>query len=252
MEFWEQWLAAITASGLGLGTVVMGLSAWLGNVWSKRIETATTLKNDLERLKEESVVDKQARHDQAQLDERMKEIEQKYKELNTKGEYFHQISQQTYQKLFERKMVAYEKFLLKCYKLQKDIENYELFITNREKITNKNLLNPRILELSKIIFNDFNELIMDLNIDLIILSPELQQLVIKVENIFFGALDDGNYIRTAPIDFSNLINNPTDTEIIKKYFAYYLADKKLQDVKDIIKQIRKDVVKISNKIDTIS
>jgi hypothetical protein len=149
-------------------------------------------------------------------------------------------------------MVAYQKFLLKCYKLQKDIENYELFITNREKITNENSLNPRILELSKIIFNDFNELTIDLNIDLIILSPELQQLVIKVENIFFEALDDGNYIRTAPIDFSNLINNPTDTEIIKKYFAYYLADKKLQDVKDIIKQIRKDVVKISNKIDTIS
>ena len=252
MEFWEQWLAAITASGLGLGAVVMGLSAWLGNVWSKRIETATTLRNDLEKLKEQSVVDKQARYDQAQLDERMKEIEQKYNELNTKGEYFHQISQQTYQKLFERKMVAYEKFLLKSYKLQEDIENYELFITNREKITNENSLNPRILELSKIIFNDFNELTIDLNIDLIILSPELQQLVIKVENIFFEALDDGNYIRTAPIDFSNLINNPTDTEIIKKYFAYYLADKKLQDVKDIIKQIRKDVVKISNKIDTIS
>jgi hypothetical protein len=84
MEFWEQWLAAITASGLGLGAVVMGLSAWLGNVWSKRIETATTLRNDLEKLKEQSVVDKQARYDQAQLDERMKEIEQKYNELNTK------------------------------------------------------------------------------------------------------------------------------------------------------------------------
>ena len=130
----------------------------------------------------------------------MKEIEQKYNELNTKGEYFHQISQQTYQKLFERKMVAYEKFLLKCYKLQKDIENYELFITNREKITNENSLNPRILELSKIIFNDFNELTIDLNIDLIILSPELQQLVIKVENIRYE-----KWKKKMDEDFMNLI-----------------------------------------------
>jgi len=53
-----------------------------------------------------SYIERIGRNEQATLDERLKRLEQDHENLLTKREHFHQISQQTYQKLFEDKINA--------------------------------------------------------------------------------------------------------------------------------------------------
>jgi hypothetical protein len=62
------------------------LATWIGKVWAERIN----------------------RDEKAEIDERMKKIEQDYEQLKIRNDYFHQVSQQTYQKLFEKKLDIYE------------------------------------------------------------------------------------------------------------------------------------------------
>ena len=62
------------------------MATWIGKVWAERIN----------------------RDEKAEIDERMKKIEQDYEQLKIRNDYFHQVSQQTYQKLFEKKLDIYE------------------------------------------------------------------------------------------------------------------------------------------------
>ena len=70
-------------------------------------------------------LERTGRNEQAAIDERLKNLEQDHIKLLTKGEQFHQISQKTYEKIFEKKVEVYMKLVsLKQYYLSsKEIFN---------------------------------------------------------------------------------------------------------------------------------
>ena len=83
-NFWQELII-----NLGGNAVLGGLIIYLGKIYLERI----------------------GRKEQAAIDERLKRLEQDHEKLLTKNEHFHQISQQTYQKLFDRKIAVYDELL---------------------------------------------------------------------------------------------------------------------------------------------
>lgn len=104
----EIFLSTLIGSGIGIGAILFGLSKWLGSVWAERIKNVEQLEHEIKLLKENATVDTIAREQQATIDERLKKVEQEHVILMTKDEHFHQISQETYQNLFARKLTIYE------------------------------------------------------------------------------------------------------------------------------------------------
>lgn len=80
-NFWQELIISLSGNAL-LG----GLIIYLG-------------KSYLERL---------GRNEQATIDERLKNFEQSHEKRLTEGEHFHQISQESYQRLFDRKIKVYD------------------------------------------------------------------------------------------------------------------------------------------------
>ena len=78
-DFWQELII-----NWGGNAVLGGLIIYLGKIYLERI----------------------GRNEQAAIDERLKRLEQDHEKLLTKDEHFHQISQQTYQKLFDEKINA--------------------------------------------------------------------------------------------------------------------------------------------------
>ena len=78
-SFWQELFIS-----WGGNAVLVGLIAYIGQIYFERI----------------------GRKEQATLDERLKRLEQDHEKLTAKSEHFHQISQQTYQKLFDDKINA--------------------------------------------------------------------------------------------------------------------------------------------------
>ena len=78
-NFWQELII-----NLGGNAVLGGLIIYLGKIYLARI----------------------GRNEQAAIDERLKRLEQDHEKLTAKSEHFHQISQQTYQKLFDDKINA--------------------------------------------------------------------------------------------------------------------------------------------------
>ena len=83
-SFWQELII-----NWGGNAVLGGLIIYLGKIYLERI----------------------GRNEQAAIDERLKRLEQDHEKLLTKDEHFHQISQQTYQKLFDRKIAVYDELL---------------------------------------------------------------------------------------------------------------------------------------------
>jgi hypothetical protein len=83
-DFWQELIIS-----WGGNAILVGLIAYLGKIYLERI----------------------GREEQAAIDERLKRLEQDHEKLLTKNEHFHQISQQTYQKLFDKKVDTYNKLL---------------------------------------------------------------------------------------------------------------------------------------------
>lgn len=83
-NFWQELII-----NLGGNAVLGGLIIYLGKIYLERI----------------------GRNEQSAIDERLKRLEQDHEKLLTKDEHFHQISQQTYQKMFDKKVDTYNKLL---------------------------------------------------------------------------------------------------------------------------------------------
>lgn len=83
-NFWQELII-----NWGGNAVLGGLIVYLGKIYLERI----------------------GRNEQAIIDERIKKLEQNHEKSLAEGEYFHQISQQTYQKLFDEKVDIYNKLL---------------------------------------------------------------------------------------------------------------------------------------------
>ena len=79
-DFWQELIIS-----WGGNVVLVGFIAYIGKIYLERT----------------------GREEQAVIDERLKRLEQDHERLLTKDEHFHQISQQTYQKLFEHKIEVY-------------------------------------------------------------------------------------------------------------------------------------------------
>ena len=95
---------SLIGGGAGISVVVFALSKWLGSVWKERIGRLEDAKVAIETLQEQASIDTVARDHAAGLEERLKLLEQDYDRRSTKDEHFHQISQETYQTLFNRKL----------------------------------------------------------------------------------------------------------------------------------------------------
>ncbi|MBH0085038.1 hypothetical protein I6E84_02250 [Psychrobacter sp. SCQQ22] len=78
-DFWQELIIS-----WGGNAVLVGLITYIGKIYLERT----------------------GREEQAVIDERLKRLEQDHEKLLTEGERFHQISQQTYQKLFDEKINA--------------------------------------------------------------------------------------------------------------------------------------------------
>lgn len=74
-----------------------------------------------------------SRNEQGTIDERLKTLEQDHEKLLTKNEHFHQISQESYQKIFDRKIEVYDN--LSVFSLK--FNSYTL--TSKEAINTSNI-----------------------------------------------------------------------------------------------------------------
>ncbi len=118
-EFLASFFTALAGGGIGIGIILLGFGKYLGGIWSKRIDRLENNELEIKTLKQQSTIDNQAREHTAELEERLKELEQEHKKLLVKDEQFHQISQETYQKAFETKMNTYTRLFSLSHKIEK-------------------------------------------------------------------------------------------------------------------------------------
>lgn len=89
-------------------------------------------------------LEKVGRNEQAAIDERLKTLEQHHEKLSAKNEHFHQISQESYQKLFDRKIKVYDSLSV----LSLKFNSYSL--TSKEAIKNSDIKEQVKNELLKV------------------------------------------------------------------------------------------------------
>ena len=70
-EFFASILTSLIASGLGIGVVVIGLSSWLGGVWSNRINRLESAELALRNLEEKATIDSEARKENAEMQKKI-------------------------------------------------------------------------------------------------------------------------------------------------------------------------------------
>lgn len=79
-SFWQELIIS-----LGSNAILGGLIIYLGKIHIERV----------------------GRNEQSAIDERLKNLEQKHETLLTKDEYFHQVTLDTYQEIFKKKIKVY-------------------------------------------------------------------------------------------------------------------------------------------------
>lgn len=79
-NFWQELIIS-----WGSNAILVGLIAYVGKIYLERI----------------------GRNEQAAIDERLKRLEQDHEKLLTKDEYFHQVTLDTYQEIFKKKIKVY-------------------------------------------------------------------------------------------------------------------------------------------------
>lgn len=88
IEFWQALIISV-----GSNAVLCSLIIYLGKIYLERVKR-----------NEQATIDTIARDQQAELDKRLKFLEQDHEKILTYSEHFHQVSQKTYQKLFDEKL----------------------------------------------------------------------------------------------------------------------------------------------------
>lgn len=234
--------------------IIYALSKWLGNIWETRIKTAQELANKLELMQQQSLIDTEIRQHQSELEERIKKIEQDYDLLKIQNEHFHQISQQTYQKLFEDKIMAYNEILLLSFELEREISNYKIIssIVKKKEDNQSDII--ELINYSIKVYFVFDKLTAKIMEKFMLLSSELQDLRQEisdlenkiVENI--GNLENNDLENT--LKFFQLFH--IDANIQKnewvKYVSFNMIKNNLSMLDKIINQIRVDAKIITQKI----
>lgn len=108
-ELFANILTSLAVSGLGVAVVVIGLSNWLGGVWSDRINRLEDAEIALRNLKEKATIDSEARKENAEMQKQLDELKHQHHKLLNKDHVNHSIAQDTYAKFFSSKMDTYIK-----------------------------------------------------------------------------------------------------------------------------------------------
>lgn len=267
MSFWAELFVNLA------GNAVLGsLLVYLGKIYLDRINRNEQAVIDEKARADQAVINEQARADQARLDERMKDIEQKYEQLKIKDEHFHQISQQSYQKLFDKKVEVYSQLMSVSHSIKTAYphidHNVEKKLKNNQDIGSEGiLLSIRAIYANKK-YEEFRQLI-DKN--LAVLSADL--LV-----VYFAWMDVVNAKMQENSDFflvetselmekatQEIQDNPNQDQLAlvskfaeeqRKYLEYkkklkttIIYNNSFVEFERIINQIRSDIQIINKKID---
>ena len=215
-EFWQELII-----NWGGNAVLAGLVIYLGKIYLER-----TNRN------EQATIDTVARDQQAELDKRLKSLEQDHEKILTYSEHFHQVSQKTYQKLFDEKIVLYQTLIgLKNSYLEKIINDpvdiHNLGIDDRES---------RYLK-------KFQEIIKTINNQPLYVSSDLFK---KTNRFIEATAEEFNAIEGA-IHFHNEYGDGYTQELYEvnthDYTKIYKSTAKIR--KEIIDQIDNDIISIS-------
>lgn len=214
--------------------IVFALSKWLGSIWEKRISQLEGARLAIETLREKATIDSVARDHTKELQEQLDLLKQEHEKLLVKDEHFHQISQKTYQDLFEHKIETYKE--LNELKLEYEIPiPYDTDQLDYKDIDNRDLL----------CYEKFRNIIDHVNSKAIYITPDLQEKV----NIFKSQTSTRIHKIEDWITFhSGEVNDSGDAYEIDEYKAdkYSQLYKETTSSRDsIIEQINKDILKIS-------
>lgn len=205
-NFWQELIMS-----LGGQAALFGLIIYLGKIHLERI----------------------GRNEQAAIDERLKLLEQDHEERLTKGEHFHQISQQTYQNLFDKKISAAKE-------LSDLVANFEEFIILSEDYPGsfKSTFFVRYLKICEYIRQNnlfFSSILVRTNLKLYIsMREELQQYYIDKNSDRYDYAEDRTYEFTIEIK-----ENQKFDELYDKYEhditqLVVIANAELELITDVI------------------
>lgn len=243
-NFWQELIISLSGNAL-LG----GLIIYLGKIYLERI----------------------GRNEQATIDERLKNLEQDHEKRLTEGEHFHQISQQTYQKLFDRKIAVYDVLLSLTITFEK--LTHPNFIkwderTTESKIGHCILMSGLHAELSKV-YSAIDE---NISKNITVLSSDLSEKFLiwlvhfRTEFDLYNKDNLDKILDTMGEAFLSQVtnNNEEIRSFLKKTDKNSYRDKlRLQNVKgslllknldqfnEILKQIKTDSLTLNKKINHI-
>lgn len=106
-EIFTSIITSLITSGISIAVVVLGLSSWLGGVWSKRIDRLESAEIELKKLGEKATIDSEARKENAEMQKQLDNLKHQHQKLLNKDLINHSIAQDTYAKFFSLKMDAY-------------------------------------------------------------------------------------------------------------------------------------------------
>lgn len=106
-ELFASIITALAVSGLGVTVVIIGLSNWLGGVWSNRINRLESAEIAFRSLEKKATIDSEARKENAEMQKQLDELKHQHQKLLNKDHINHSIAQDTYAKFFSLKMDAY-------------------------------------------------------------------------------------------------------------------------------------------------
>lgn len=251
---------SLIGGGVGIGVVVLTLSKWLGSIWKERIGRLEEARITIENLQEQATIDTIAREHTANLEERLKFIEQDHERISAKEEQFHQISQETYQKLFDRKISVYDQLMNlalelyrvedSVYKLNDRIEKNGLYALpyalhscscgySYEKISNKlrenlTVLSPQLME-SFIKWDKFFSLTYSQDIESQI-ENNITEIKESIENSKLKELE------------KKLLENHSNSSIEKVLIKGIIVQSSFEELKVVLDQIKKDIQVLNQQI----
>ncbi len=221
---------SLVGGGAGIGVVVFALSKQLGSVWKERIGRLEDARITIETLQEQATIDTIAREHTADLEARIKLIEQDHERRSVEEEHFHQISQETYQKLFENKIDVYNELstLLNNY--------YTNGINERDSMSIKHLSPYEH-------FDKFELLSKFILKNALYVSPELNELNYRWH---LKCIKKINEVRASTILFNPMekVNSYGVKQEENKIYSEFYNDTK-EEIYVINKQLKEDIRKIS-------
>lgn len=251
---------SLIGGGAGIGVVIFALSKWLGSVWKERIGRLEDARITLETLQEQATIETIAREHTADLEERLKLIEQNHERSSAKEEYFHQISQETYQKLFDRKISVYDELMISAIELYR-LED-SIYSSNNQIIRTGLDALPFALHSCSYGYS-YESISNKLRANLTVLSPQLMEAFIKWDKFFSlaysqdmeGKIENNiNEIKRSIADdklkeFKDKLHEKHSSSSLEKVLTKgIIVQHHFEELKIVLDQIKKDIQILNEQI----